>query len=336
LVAAVIGAVFVTLVTGALNTSPTARLVGAALGAAIPVLVAAGAQGIVVSGLITGGALLFTYGGFTIFDYASDKKATFPIPAALPSPADNGPSPITTTTDSLKLEVKPEIVTCDSDGCDEVIATNKGDGLVKVYNIEFVDDDAGEFSYGGDCAYESLQKDQSCQVSVTFTPSRPSRTVTLRIHHNVGAYPTNVPIEAKASGGPPPPTLDLVPAKDTVECDYQAGGALVDHQPKDALQIKFTLQLVGATDLQGGVVITARSSHGPSDPYERGGVGEGRYVALPLEPNDYRLFHTVTVKVDPNNEVVESNEHNNLFRVRVFVPTRPSSLTLPLSLCRVR
>jgi hypothetical protein len=334
-VAAVIGAVLVTLVTGALNTSPMARLVGAALGAAIPVLVAAGAQGIIVSGLITGGALLFTYGGFTIFDYASDKKATFPLPAALPAPGDNGPSPTTTTTDSLGLEVKPKKVTCDSDGCDELTVTSTGDRLVKIYNIEFIGDDVGEFSHDG-CENQDLEKDQACQITVTFTPSRPgSRTVTLRMHHNVGPYPTDIPIEAEASGGPPPPTLDLVPAKDTVTCVYQAGGALVDHQPKDALQITFTLQLDGASQLPDGasVLITARSSRGPRDPYERGGVGEGRYVALPLEPSDYRRLHTVTVRVDPNNEVPEGNEDNNVFRVRVFVPSRPSSSTLPLSPC---
>ena len=47
LVLAVMGAVLVTLVTGALDTSPTARLIGAAIGAVIPVLVASGsAQGI--------------------------------------------------------------------------------------------------------------------------------------------------------------------------------------------------------------------------------------------------------------------------------------------------
>src|SRR6266550_2863621 len=248
LVLAVIAAVFATLVTGALNTSPTARLVGAALGAATSVLATSGsAQGIMLSVLITGGALLFTYGGFTILDYASDKEPTFPIPSVMPLPA---PTPnVTTTEDGLTLEWTPEKVTCDSDGCDEVTVTSTGEELVKIFNIEFVGDEAAEFGHDGDCENRDLDKDEECQISVIFTLSGAgSRTVKLRMHHNVGPDPTDITVEGTAGGGSPPPpepALDLVPATDTAECAYQAGGALVDGQPTDALQITFTLQIEG-------------------------------------------------------------------------------------------
>jgi hypothetical protein len=324
------GAVLVTLVTGALNTSPTARLVGAAIGAVIPVLVASGsAQGIMASGLITGGALFITYGGFTFFDYARDKPATFPIPAAMPPPAETS-SHNSTTEDGLGLEWSPETVTCDSDGCDDLTVTNIGDKLLEIDTIEFIGDAAGEFAPDGDCANRHLQKDEECQISVTFTPSEASgtRSVLLRIHQNFKGPATDITVEGEATGGappPPPPTVDLVPETETVECAYEVGGTVVGGQPRDALKIYFTLQLEGANELPSGVLIDARSNRGPRDPRESGGVGPGRYVALPLGSGDYQQQHDVGVRIDPDQEVAESDENNNDFGVRVYVPAQPTS-----------
>jgi SAM-dependent methyltransferase len=41
--------------------------------------------------------------------------------------------------------------------------------------------------------------------------------------------------------------------------------------------------------------------------------------------DDYGRTHTVTVSVDPDNEVAESNEDNNQFTVTVEVPAQPGS-----------
>jgi hypothetical protein len=327
------GAVLVTLVTGALDTSPTARLIGAAIGAVIPVLVASGsAQGIMASALITGGALFITYGGFTFFDYARDKPATFPIPAAMPPPAENT-SAISTTEDGLGLEVTPEAVTCDSDGCDEVTVTSTGNELLQIGTIEFVGEAASEFGHGGDCDGKPIHKDEQCSISVTFTPfgAGGKRSAILRIHQNLKGPATDVPVEGESTGPPPPtPTFDLAPELES--CVYQEGGARVDGELKDALQISFTLRLLGSGGPSSLVDVEGTSNRG-IDVTNPGGVGATRVVALPLEAVHYRRTHIVTVRVDPKNVVPETDETNNDFTVRVFVPPRPSTSTANLFPC---
>lgn len=331
---AVIGAVLATLVIGALNTSPAARLIGAALGAAIPVLVTSGgAQGLALSMLVTGGALFITYGGFTIFDYAEDREATFPIPRGMPPPVPS-PTPIVRTEDGLSLEVTPETVHCDGDGCDDdVTVTSTGEELLEIRTIEFVGESASEFGYGGDCAGRALQQDDTCQISVSFNPSGVGgpRTVTLRIHQNLQGPATDVAVEGVAEGPQPPPpaTGDVVLLRDTVECRHQMGGALVNGQLVNALQIFFDLRFEGAGEAPNAVRVDGTSSLGPAES-RTGGIGPGRHLALPLEANDYGRTHAVILRVDPNSEVAESREDNNQFSVSVFVPSHPAATqTLP-------
>jgi hypothetical protein len=73
LLLAMVGSVCGTLITGALDTSPTVRLVGAVLGAAVPTLISyAGPHAHVRAGVgiaVTAVALFVTYGGFTLFDF---------------------------------------------------------------------------------------------------------------------------------------------------------------------------------------------------------------------------------------------------------------------------
>jgi hypothetical protein len=332
LLLAVIGAVFATLVTGAFGTSQWGRLAGAALGAAIPVLVVSGgAQGLALSTAITGGALFITYGGFTLFDYAGDQKATFPIPAAMPNPAEGGGgSPTTTTTaNGLSLEVSPASVHCDAESCDEVAVKSTGVKALTIWLIEFEGDVNAEFGHSGDCDNNTLQTGEECHVSVIFTPSGVSgtRVAKLVIHQNLPGDPTRVPIEAEAEGptSPPPPTVhtDLIPVRANTRCVYQRGGAT---NGQDALQILFVLQLEGASSSETpAVLVQAQSNLGPSTS-NVGRPGPGyRAMALPLDPNHYGRTHAVTVRVDPENEVPETNEGNNQFLVRVFVPPHPAS-----------
>jgi hypothetical protein len=90
-VVAILGSICGTLITGALDTSPTVRLVGAALGSAVPTLVTfAGPYRRLRLGIaagVTAVALFVTYGGFTLFDFATDRNETFPLPAAAPDPS---------------------------------------------------------------------------------------------------------------------------------------------------------------------------------------------------------------------------------------------------------
>jgi hypothetical protein len=335
---AVIGAVLATLVTGVLNTSPATRLVGAALGAAITVLVASGgAQGLMLSLFIAGGALFVTYGGFTLFDYAADQEETFPIPSVMPPPAENGPPPIPpdenglshirTTENGLSLQVTPKAVHCSSEGCNDVAVTSTGDESLQIGDIEFVGESPGEFRYGGDCEQNGLEKGETCHVSVSFTPSGAggTRKATLRIHQNFDGDPTDVPVEGEfADDSPPPSVVDLVVSRSGLRCLHQRGGAIVNGEPRDALQIFFSLRSVNAPDQLTSVWVSARSNLGRRG--QTRGVIEGeRFVALALEPGDYGRRHTVIVRVDPDNEVSESNEDNNRLRVSVFVPAQPAS-----------
>ena len=88
---AVVGSVCGTLITSALDTSPTVTLIGAVLGSAVPPLVTfAGPYLRLRAGVgiaVTVAALFITYGGFTLFDFATDRTETFPLPAGVPEPA---------------------------------------------------------------------------------------------------------------------------------------------------------------------------------------------------------------------------------------------------------
>lgn len=75
-----ISAICATLITNALDTSPTVSLIGAALAAGVPALITAGGGGGVAIGLgVTAVALGVTYVGFTAADAATDRPATFPL-----------------------------------------------------------------------------------------------------------------------------------------------------------------------------------------------------------------------------------------------------------------
>ena len=99
LVLAVVGSVCGALITGALDTSPTVTLIGAALGSAVPALVTfAGPAQALRTGVaiaVTGVALFITYGGFTLFDYATDRAETFPAPPGVAPPAPAQLDPVT-------------------------------------------------------------------------------------------------------------------------------------------------------------------------------------------------------------------------------------------------
>jgi hypothetical protein len=327
---AMIGSVCGTLLTGAFDTSPAMRLVGAVLGAAIPTLITyAGPYSNLrasVGILVTAGALFLTYGGFTLFDFAADRPKTFPLPPKVPEPnADAGT--VTTTAGQLGVEVTPDTLHCSSDGCEEpVTIKSTGERLLRTYAFEFEGEAAGDFSHGSECEGRYLRKGEECRFSVDFSPSGSggTRKANLLIHHNVGAFPTTVAVEGEGGGGGggTTPVNDLVVSSAGLSCVYQRGGAIVSGVPRDAIQIFFSLQIDGPS-LGHSVFVTARSSRGGRG---QNNVSEGQPdVALPLEPDDYGHLHTVFVLVDADHEVPETNEDNNQLRVRVWLPRQPAS-----------
>jgi hypothetical protein len=329
-VLAMIGSICGTLLTGALDTSPTVRLIGAVLGAAIPTLIGyAGpyyhlraSVGIAATAV----ALFVTYGGFTLLDFAADRPKTFPLPSALPQP-DQGSSPsVHRFEDRLGIRVTPTVLRCSSDRCEEPVKIEStGEELLLISTIEFDGMAASEFRHDGQCENQSLRKGEDCRLSVSFAPlGSGTRRARLVIHQNFSGDPTYVAVEGEGSAVPS--IGDLVPSPDDVECVHQRAGATINGEQKDALQIIFALRLDGASpdELPGLVLVTARSNIGPAAS-AAGSVGDGRVAALPLEPDDYGQTHIITVSVDPKNEVPEINEDNNQLTVTVGLPEQPAS-----------
>jgi len=327
---AMIGSVCGTLITGALDTSPTVRLIGAVLGAAVPTLIGYAGPHTHLRATVgiaaTAVALFVTYGGFTLFAFATDRPETFPLPAGVPDPdKDQSGSTTVTVHGGPDIKVTPESLKCTSDGCETVTIESTGEKPLEVRTIEFDGEAASEFSQAGDCENHTLDKGQDCRLTVNFTPSAPgTRLARLVIHQNLPKLPTYVPLEGQGSAvfsmG------DLVTSPEDVDCVHQQAGAIDHGELKDALQIFFTLRLDGASphQLNKLVLVSARSNRGPSAS-ARGGIGAGRVAALPLKPDDYGHTHIVTVSLDPNNEVAEDNEANNRLTVRVGVPLHPQS-----------
>ncbi|HEY7705904.1 MAG TPA: PASTA domain-containing protein [Gaiellaceae bacterium] len=100
------GAVCVTLITSALDTSPTVRLIGAALGAAVPALFNVGGPHGVAAGLgVTAAVLGVTYSGFLAADVAADRPLTFPAPAKVQEQVANGSDSSSPTGTAEQVEV---------------------------------------------------------------------------------------------------------------------------------------------------------------------------------------------------------------------------------------
>jgi hypothetical protein len=325
-----VGSVCGTLITGALDTSPTVRLVGAVLGAAVPTLISyAGPHAHVRAGVgiaVTALALFVTYGGFTLFDFATDRPKTFPLPPAVPEPDEDAGS-IAMNEGGLGIEVTPDLLRCSSAGCEEpVVIESTGERVLMIFEIEFEDDPAAEFRHDDACENTSLRKDEECRFQVTFNPLRTggTRKVDLVIHQNFREDPTTVPVEGEVEDGDAgSPVGDLVAPPGEVRCFHQQAGTA---EGEDALQISLTLRLDGASsdELPGSVLLSAQSDRGPSASGS-GGVGEGRVLALPLEPEHYGQIHVVTVRVDPDSEVPETDEDNNRLTVSVDLPAEPAS-----------
>jgi hypothetical protein len=103
-VLAMLSSICVTLITNALDTSPTVSLIGATLAAAVPALInAGGTHGALLGVGLTAVALGVTYVGFTAFDTATDRPPTFPVPAKVQQQTE--PEPVVSTQIEL-----PEVV----------------------------------------------------------------------------------------------------------------------------------------------------------------------------------------------------------------------------------
>ncbi|WP_238163600.1 CARDB domain-containing protein [Kribbella capetownensis] len=331
---AVVGSVAGTLVTVALDKSPTVKLIGAALGAAIPPLIAAAgrfsrlrlAGGVVVAVL----ALLLTYVGFTVPEAALGLPATFPVPT--PNPTDPPkPSPTRETAGTigkcegqLCIEVHPAQVHCSSAQCDSAVeVTSGGKTRLRIGDIEFTGDIAERFAQTGNCEHEVLIEGEKCSITIHVEPG-PGGAAQMRIHQNLKAPASVVSLEADTWTTPTTPgaplpdfTLSAVP-----RCSVVPGGQI---SGADGLTLFVTVRNKGEGDYDHLVPFNLLSDTGLSGGgHSAFGSGSGSTgMQVDLAPDDYGMVHLFTVTVDPNDEIAEENESNNVLRLRVSLPNRP-------------
>ena len=122
-------AICVTLITNALDTTPTVSLIGATLAAAVPALITAGGPYGLTLGLgVTAAALGVTYLGFTAVDVTTDRPLTFPVSeraqerlgvttASSDTSGDETESTPTTTAEEPVADPEAGKVVFDSNGC---------------------------------------------------------------------------------------------------------------------------------------------------------------------------------------------------------------------------
>jgi hypothetical protein len=321
LVAAIIAASCGALLTNALDGSANLRLAGAVLGATIPVVAT---QAGPAMRLRTGLAILFT-----LFAYATDRPSTFPIPPSAPDPAGSGGDSGGDGPSGPGIAVEPNSVRCDPDGCDDdsITIESTGSEPLRITRVEFDGEGANEFTEGHECDGAELVRGDDCTLTLTFVPADAAgtRAARLVIHQNLPGPPTYVQLEATSDGNTTPSTTtNLVASADGLRCVFQHGGALVNGQPVDALQIWLSLKLEGADpgDLPGLPLVSAKSDQGPSVRFNSA-IGEGVVAALPVGTGDLGKTHDVTITVDPENSVAEEKEDDNTLEVAAVLPANP-------------
>jgi hypothetical protein len=228
-IGSIVSAVLLTTVVAALGASPTANLVVAVLGVAIPQFITyVGPRRHIRLGVaivVTIIALVFTYGGVKVFDAAADKE-TFPDPISTPTPTPAPPTPTPPVHRGPHIRVTPERLSCTATGCDsDVVIESTGTGQLRTNAIEFEGGAAGLFSHTDDCVEKDIPADSPCRFTVTFAPTSDQGTVsaTLVIHQNLRGPASRVPVEG--SGGPVTATGNAAFDGDPI-CARGDGGAL--------------------------------------------------------------------------------------------------------------
>jgi hypothetical protein len=324
-VLAVVGAVCGTLIVGAVGTAPAAKLVGAALGAAIPALMThAGPYPLAraVAGIAVTAGFVVTYGGFTLFDYATDRPATFPLPPSVPQPDATPDPPITSSGSTsrsaagLGITVSPRTLRCSAeDGCDRTVSVRStGSRDLEIGAVEIDGPAAANFSQDGGCNGATLPRDEGCEIAIGFTAGADETAeARLVIHQNLPGDPTFVGLVGSGSGATP--GVDLEPVVES--CRYRLALGSID--PELLLTVALAVDDPDASPAEAVAVAAsidggdARSTTVPI----AGGTGE---IVLPVSADQLDRELTVAVTADPANDVAEAAEDNNVLNLQVTVP----------------
>ena len=108
----ILAAIAGTVLASALNGSPQLRLAAGALGSAVPAFMTEPGRHqrarVSAAVVLMAGALFVTYGGATLFSYATDHAAIYPVPPVVPPPAHKAtPTPTPTGTPTWPVSPVP-------------------------------------------------------------------------------------------------------------------------------------------------------------------------------------------------------------------------------------
>jgi hypothetical protein len=102
----------------------------------------------------------------------------------------------------LCITVTPTVLHCSDDGCDDVVTVRStGSELLRIDSIELEGHAAGSFRQDGDCESRELAEDETCSITVQFTPGDAGEA-RLVIHQNLKGPPTVVALEGEIDPKP--------------------------------------------------------------------------------------------------------------------------------------
>jgi hypothetical protein len=332
---AVVSSVAGALVARSLETSQSLALFGAAVGAAIPPLLAVVGPfthlRLAVGVLITVIALVVTYASFTVSEKALGKGGTtFPVPGPAPETTRTVTSPATTTGSQtagttcegqLCISWSPKRLHCSSDPCEpDVTVRSEGSTVLLVTGLVFTGDVGSRLSQEGDCIDADLQRDETCSIRVHVKPGE-AGSAQLRIQQNLKGPASIIDLEVDAITPTTPADLDLSLSAPR-GCSVIPGGAI---SGADNLTIFVAILKSGNGKLLQLVPYTLTSDTGLNGGASSG-VSTGSSstpMQVDLGPDDYGQSHSFTVTIDPKNEIAEQDETNNTLPVTVSLPARP-------------
>jgi hypothetical protein len=124
--------------------------------------------------------------------------------------------------------------------------------------------------------------------------------------------------------------FNLVASPDNAQCSYVPNGHL---SGADLLNVHFYFLIIGGNPPDAGPVrVAGTSDTGLSAGHTGGPHNQAETVTqFALRPEDFGRSHNLTITVDPQNQVPETDESDNRIRVSLSLPSpRPSSTVDPL------
>ncbi|WP_203791627.1 CARDB domain-containing protein [Paractinoplanes rishiriensis] len=265
---------------------------------------------------MTGAALLLTYSGAAVADGFTGKTTyprieSTPTPTPSPTPSTSSAGPDETCEGSLCLSVPQEQQLCAAAGCHaSIVIANTGSRPLRINEIEIEGPAAQTFRHSGDCANQTVKAGRTCTVVVTVV-AEPTGTATLVIHQNLAGPATQVTLV-------PSGTADRRPnfrMSTKATCSISTIGS-------DRFTIRTAVRNDGPGGFEGSVPVRVAETGGQTR--EFAATIDAVVLSIPTDLSSADGTHTFTLTVDPDHEVDEADETNNIRRITATVPQGPS------------